>query len=75
MKPLSCPSQFILPTKGFKNNFQLSHKCPALGLFAAAAATVHQHPHFWRTEHQELFAFLFAKKIFGFEPTAMHDPT
>ena len=46
MKPLSCPSQFILPTKGIKNNFQLSHECPVLELFAAAAATVHQDPHF-----------------------------
>ena len=27
--------------------------------FVAAVATVYQEPHFWRTEGQELFAFLF----------------
>ena len=27
-------------------------------LFVAEAATVYQEPHFWRTEGQELFAFL-----------------
>ena len=48
MKPLSCPSQFILSQQSaVKNNFQekeLSHKCLAFGfvrLFVAAAATVY----------------------------------
>ena len=47
MKPLSCPKQF--PGKRF-------HKCSTLALvrlFVAAAATVYQEPHFWRTEGQE----------------------
>ena len=45
MKPLSCPSQFILWQQRGKNNFQekeLSHKCSTLvfvRLFVAAAAT------------------------------------
>ena len=66
MKPLSCPSQFIFwqQQRVVKNNFQekelsaLSHKCSTLGVFVrpfvAAAATVYQEPHFWRTEGQEL---------------------
>ena len=43
-----------------KNNFQekeLSHICSTLvlvRLFVAAAATVYQESHFWRTEGQEL---------------------
>ena len=37
---------------------------PYLRLFVAAAATVYQEPHFWRTEGQELFAFLFDQKNF-----------
>ena len=28
-------------------------------IFIAAAATILQEPHFWRTKGQELFAFLF----------------
>ena len=53
MKPLSCPSQFILWQGAVKNNFQekkLFHRGSTLGfvrLFAAAAATS---IHFWRLE-------------------------
>ena len=32
--------------------------------FVAAAATVFQLPNFWRTEGQELFAFLLTEKFF-----------
>ena len=66
MKPLSCPSQFILwQQRAVKNNFQekeLSYKCSTsafVRLFVAAVATVYQEPHFWRAEDQELFTFLF----------------
>ena len=61
MKPLSCPSQFILgQPREVKNNFQekeLSHKCSTLAFvrLIAAAATVYQETHSWRTECQELF--------------------
>ena len=71
MKPLSCPSQFILwQQRAVKNNFQekeLSHNCSTLvfiWLFVAEAATVYQEPHFWRTEGQEHFAFLLDQKNF-----------
>ena len=77
MKPLSCPSQFILwQQREVKNNFQekeTSHKCSILAfgrLFVAAAATAYQESHFWTRlwiENYELFAFLFEqKKIFFF---------
>ena len=66
MKPLSCPSHFILwQQRAVKNIFQekeLSHKCSTLDILLLAAATVHQESHFWRTEAQEHFAFLFDKK-------------
>ena len=63
-------SVYFVTTKGVKNNFQekeLSPKCSTwelVRLFVPAAATVYQEPHFWRTEGQELFAFLFDPKIF-----------
>ena len=57
MKPLSCPSQFIFPrqraVKIHSRKKKLFHKCSTLvlaRLFFAAAATVYQEPHFWRTE-------------------------
>ena len=71
MKPLSCPSQFILwQQRVVKNNFQekeLSHKCSTLACLEyflhAAAATVYQEAHFWRTEGQELLHLCVTKKF------------
>ena len=61
MKPLSCPSQFILRhQRAVKNDFQekeLFYNCSTLvfvRLFVVAAATVYQEPPFWRTEGLEL---------------------
>ena len=65
MKPLAC--SLFCANKGVENNSQdkeLAHKCPTWELFVAAAATVYQEPHFWRTEGQELFVFLFDQKDF-----------
>ena len=81
MKPLSCPSQFIWgQQRVVKNNFQekeLSHRCSTLvlvRLFVAAAATIYQEPHRWRTEGQELLHLCVTpKKIFTFKSIAGHD--
>ena len=75
MKRLSCPSQFVLyGQRAINNNFQekeLSSTLAFVRLHVAAAATVHQEPHFWRTEGQELFAF--DRKKIAFESIATHD--
>ena len=77
MKPLGCPSQFLLwQPREVKNNFQekeLSHKCSTLGRlsdFVATAATVFQLPHFWRTEGRKLLHLCVTK---NFESIARHD--
>ena len=52
------------------------HKCSTwvfVRLIAAAAAIVYQESHFWRTEGQQLFRFLFDQKNFLFESIATHD--
>ena len=65
--------------RAVKNNFQekeLSHKFSTLALvrhFVAAAATVHQEPHFWRTEGQGTLASLCDQKFYMFESNAKHD--
>ena len=50
MKRLSCPSQFVLyGQRAINNNFQekeLSSTLAFVRLHVAAAATVHQEPHF-----------------------------
>ena len=61
-----------------KNNFQenSSHKCSTLALvrlFVAAAATVYEEPHFWRTEGQELLHLWVTKTFFAFESIATHE--
>ena len=56
-----------MPTKGGQEQFlgkKLSHTLAFVRYFVAAAATVYQEPHFWRTEGQELFVFLFDQKDF-----------
>ena len=66
MKPLSGPSQFILWQQRVVNfqEKELSHKCSTSAferLFVAAAATVYQEPHFWRTEGHKLFSSIWPK--------------
>ena len=77
MKPLSCPSWFILwQQREVKNNFQekeLAHKCSTLALvrlFVAAAAIVYQDS--GELKARNSLHFCLTKK-FLFESTATHD--
>ena len=72
MKPLSCPSQFILCNKGQSRTISSRKRHPikcSILVFQrhfAAAATIYQEPHFSKrlsTEPQEPFAFLLDQKI------------